>query len=230
MPFEKHVLLLSCGNCGSRLGGLQSDTIFLCANCGRCWVSDEGLSEVESVVFRDASDDAINLPFWEIKANVHIRERITRMESCSSPQEGPRFFAPHSERGLQSTWRDIEGKSILLPAFSSSRTLSTGVSLDRNPPVLAEVDDMEFPSVIGGATTIADAIELARGVAVGIEVAADDFLAMVDIDFTPFGCRLIALPCHPRDSSLMIADTGVRVPCSSIEDWADICRWHGITS
>ncbi len=230
MPSDKHVLLLSCGNCGSGLEGLSSDTIFLCTNCGRCWVSDEGLTEVEAIICRDDSDDAIHLPFWEIKASVRVRERITRMQNWTSPLEGPRFFALHSERGLQSTWRDIEGKSILLPAFSTSRTLSTGVSLDRNPPVLEEVDDMEFPSVIGGATTIADAIGLARGVALGIEVAADDYLAMVDIDFTPLGCRLVVLPCYPRGISLAVADTGVGVQCSSIEDWKDICRWHGITS
>ena len=230
MSYEEHVLLLSCRNCGSGLSGLTSDTIFLCTNCGRCWVSDEGLSEVEAIVCRDDSDDAIHLPFWEIKASVGVKERITRMQSWTSPQEGPRFFTRHSERGLQSTWREVEGKSILLPAFSTSRTLSTGVRLDRNPPVLEEVADMDFPSVVGGSTTIADAIGLARGVAVGIEVDADDYLAMVDIDFTPFGCRLAVLPCYPRGISLVIADTGVGVPCSSIEDWQAICRWHGITS
>ena len=150
MSSEKHVLLLSCGNCGSGLGGLPSDTLFLCANCGRCWVSDEGLTEVKAIVCRDDSDDAIHLPFWEIKASVQVRDRITRMQSWTSPLEGPRFFVRHSERGLQSTWRDMEGKSILLPAFSTSRTLSTGVRLDRNPPSSRKWTIWSFPRSSAG--------------------------------------------------------------------------------
>jgi hypothetical protein len=230
MPSEGHVLLLKCGNCGAGLSGLQSDTIFLCGNCGRAWVSDEQLSEVEVLVCRSGAPDAIHLPFWEIKASVRVKERVTRMISWSSPLEGPRYFSRHSERGMQTSWRDTEGKSIILPAFSTSRTLSVGVGLDSSPPELVAVDDMDFPEAVGGTTTIADAVGLARGVAVGIEVAADDYLAMVDLDFTPLGCRLLVLPCFQRRMALTVADTGVGLPCAAIEDWDDICVWYGISS
>jgi hypothetical protein len=230
MSSEGHVLLLRCGNCGNELSGLSTDTIFLCTGCGRAWVCDESLSEVEVLVGRDLTGGAVHMPFWEIRADVRVRERIGRMQSWRSPLEGPRYFARHGERGLRTTWKDAEGKALVLPAFTTTRTLTVGVGLNGKPPVPEPVDDMEFPACVGGSTTISDAIGLARGVAVGIEVAADDYLAMVDIDFTPYSCRLLVLPCYQVRSALTVADTGVVMPCGTVEDWDAILAWHGASS
>ncbi len=230
MSSEGSVILLSCDNCGSELSGLPSDTIFFCSNCGKCWVSDDGLSRVEALISAGGAKGSIHLPFWEVKASVEVRNRVTRMENKRTCSDGPRYFTSHHERGLSSTWREVEGKSIILPAFATTRVLSTGVLLDGSRPSLLPITDMDFPLVAGGTTTIADAMELARGVAVGIEVAGSDYLAMVDIDFQPSGCRLLALPCLPGSISLMISDSGVAIPFSSMPDWDEICTWFGISS
>ena len=226
MSSEGQVTLLVCGNCGSQLSGISSDAIFFCSNCGSCWMAEEGLSRLKAIICGGSETESIHLPFWEVRATIRVLNRVTRVASVKSFSSGPRYFDPHFESGLMSTWRDSEGKSLIFPAFATGRILSTGVLLDRNPPSMNEIVDMDYPAVVGGTIIMSDAIELARGIAVGIEVAGEDFLAKVEIDFKPLACRLVALPCMPGKAGLTIADSGVGILYSSMPDWEEIREWH----
>ncbi|MCD4701951.1 MAG: hypothetical protein K8S24_08870, partial [Candidatus Aegiribacteria sp.] len=91
--------LLRCSNCGSDLGGLSTDVIFYCSECGKCWISGERLSPISIEFVRPGGPGSFFLPFWKVDASVNILNRIIRKKFSVSAGGASREFTG-SERGL----------------------------------------------------------------------------------------------------------------------------------
>jgi len=219
--------LLRCTNCGNDLSGLPSDSIFFCTHCGRCHVSGEKLRQVQ-ISFANHEDPAgILLPFWRVRADIIVHRRVSRTAFRSQFTDGMRSFSEHG-RGLYESDENTSRRDVLyFPAFSTNLVLSTGVKLSG---VAIETRDPEYGvyrPVIGGSTRAEDVPELARGVAVGIEVARSDHLARVDLDVEVESADIVAMGCHALRHVFSIDSTEITIPLTAVEDSQEILRWWG---
>ncbi len=218
------VTTLRCGNCGSDLHGLPTDLVFLCPSCGRCWVSSDRLSPMD-VRVGPVGSGSIPMPFWEVEATVDLRRRVSRREAADAYVDGPRDFDGF-ERELVDITLDPFDSVLVFPAFVTSLVLTAGVGLSgRRIPAS---DATEPPKLVGGAVGPEDALLLAEGVAVGMEVADSDYLAFLDLSLQVRSLRLLVLGCTPGRHFLEVDGTEVSLPYTSMRDSTEILRAHGM--
>ncbi len=220
------MLPLRCGNCGNDLHGLSTDVIFYCGNCGRCWILEDRFRRTEIEFVRTGGKDSFLMPFWKVDATVSIYKRITRRESTSSIIEGLREFTG-SERGLTDAPPETRKVRLIFPAFATSLVLSTGVKMYSEnflPEIPEKTDGLE---VLGGAVGLQDAMTIARGVAVGVEVNRSDFLAAIDLDIEVTSTGIYAIGCTAEESYLRINGSGIGIPYSALRDHSEILLRYG---
>ena len=215
--------LLRCSNCGSDLGGLSTDVIFYCSECGRCWISDERLSQVDIEFVRVGGSDSILLPFWKVDASVDIKERISRRESSASGITGFREFTGR-EMGLTESDSGSRKVRFIFPAFSTSLVLSTGVRMHRENFLPEKTENGKRFRVIGGSVAKDDAVLLARAVAVGVEVNRTDYLASVDLEIEVHTASIYAIGCTPDKNVLRINGSEIGIMFAAINDYDDILK------
>ncbi|OPL18932.1 MAG: hypothetical protein AVO35_03105 [Candidatus Aegiribacteria sp. MLS_C] len=208
---------LRCRNCGSDLEGLPTDVIFYCSNCGRCWIFDEGISPVRVQFLRDHGPGTVFLPFWKVDAVVSIYQRISREGSSSSIIEGFRQFTG-MERGLTENQPETRRDRFIFPAFATSLVLSTGVRMHGENFLPERQEHGRTLKVRGGSVGLRDAVSLARGVAVGVEVSRADFLACVDLDMEVGAADIYAVGCTREGHVLRINGSDTALPLSAVRD------------
>jgi len=210
------VLLMRCPGCGNDLHGLPSDCIFLCTSCGTCLVVGETMTRVP-VEFSRSAGDSLFLPFWKVEATVSIPRRVSRPPESMSTVEGPRLF-DGSERRLTEVSIPPARCRIVFPAFATDQALRAGVAL-QDAPLRAEPPEAgSIPPVVGGSIGLEDVDPLARGVAVGVQVAARDRLAMMEVDLTVHSATVLALGCRIEKSFLLFAGGALTMPIASVTD------------
>ncbi len=215
--------LLRCSNCGSDLGGLSTDVIFYCSECGRCWISDERLSPVEIEFVRVGGSDSILLPFWKVDASVIMQDRISRKGSSPLVSGVSREFTGR-ERGLTESDSGSRKVRFIFPAFSTSLVLSTGVRMYRENFLPEKVEHGKRFRVIGGSVGIDDAALLARAVAVGVEVNRTDYLASVDLEIEVHSSSIYAVGCTPDENVLRINGSEIGILITAINDCDEILK------
>ena len=222
-------VLLRCGECLRELSGLPDDSIFLCRNCGRAWVSgDRGLTRVGVSLWGEAADGMVFLPFWRVEADVTVHERTTRRRSVRTPATAPRDYDPLAERGLQTESGRRVLRSYLVPAVVNSRALSIGVRLRSSRPDLVLYEG-PAPLMVGGSVDADDAVELSRAIAVGEEVARADFLASLDIELHPMEVDLMGIACRAGEKGFEIPGAGIVMRYADTEDQAAILQRNGLS-
>jgi len=203
--------LLRCSNCGNELDGLSSDVIFYCAECGRCWISGERFNPISIEFVRMGDPGSILLPFWRVDASVSIRSRHSRKQHSMAAIYGSREFTGR-ERGLTESDTGSHNDRFIFPAFSTSLVLSTGVRMHNENFLPEKPDDGKQFKIIGGSIGRDDAISLARGVAVGVEVHRADYLASVDLDIEVHSTGIYAIGCTPAEHVFRINDSDIGIP------------------
>ncbi len=221
--------LLRCSNCGSDLGGLSTDVIFYCSECGRCWISGERLSPVSIEFVRPGGPDSILLPFWKIDATVTILNRISRKKSSASAAGRPRVFTG-SERGLTESDSGSRLVRFIFPAFSTSLILSTGVRMHSENFLPEKTEHGKRFRVIGGSVGRDDAVLLTRAVAVGVEVNRSDFLASVDLEIAVSSAGIYAIGCTPEKNVLKINGSEIGILYAAINDSDEILKQNQVFS
>ena len=220
---------LVCGHCGSILSGLGQDRLFFCSNCGRGWsLGEKGLDPIQ-VQCRAPADSHLPLPFWMVRATVHVLKRTVRNEFTATMLKfGSRYeedvlSAKKTETGGQS-----DRRTFLFPAFPVDGLPGTGVSLSEHihdlPDKLGAGDLL--PDICGGYISPADSVVLARCVAVGQETEKADWLAEIEIVFSSVKSTLIILPCIPEVEKVAIAETGVSFFIRSVPAWSAIVDYR----
>lgn len=208
---------LCCRNCGSDLEGLPADVIFYCGSCGRCWIFDEGFSPVRIQFLRDRGPGTLFLPFWKVDAVVSIYQRISREGASSSIIEGFRQFTG-MERGLSENRPETRRDRFIFPAFATSLVLSTGVRMHGENFLPERPEHGRTFRVKGGSVGLGDALSLARGVAVGVEVNRADFLACVDLDIEVRSADIYAVGCTRQGHALRINGSEIALPVNAVRD------------
>ena len=222
------VVLLRCGECLHELSGLSDDAVFLCGNCGTAWLAeDDGLSRIAVSLWGVPDARSVFLPFWRVEADVTVHQRTTRRRRVSTPATAPREYNPAAERGLRSEGGRRVLRGYLIPAVVNRRALSVGVALRSRRPDLEPYDD-RVPVMVGGSVDAEDAVEMARAIAVGEEVARTDFLASLDLDLEPMDIDLMGIACTAGSSGFEIPGTGVVLRYSDTEDYAAILERNGV--
>lgn len=223
-------VLLRCGNCLEDLHGLPDDSIFLCGNCGRAWLSGpEGLEEVGVSLYGEAGEGRVFLPFWRVEADVTLRERTTRRQETSTVATAPRQFSRNAERGLRTESGRRVLRSYIVPAVVNGRALSLGVALRAARPDLLPYHGTP-PVMVGGSVDAEDAAEMARAIAVGEEVARTDFLASLDIDLEPMDTDLMGIACLAGEKGFEVPGTGVLLRYPDTEDYRGILQRNGLSA
>ncbi len=223
-------VLLRCGECLQELSGLPDDSIFLCRNCGRAWVSGgEGLSRVGVSLWGETGPRRVFLPFWRVEADVTLLERTTRRDRVRTPATAPRDFDPLAERGLETESGRRVLRSYLVPAVVNSRALSIGVSLRSSRPELVPYEGAT-PLMVGGSVSSADAVELSRAIAVGEEVARSDFLASLEIELHPMDTDLMGIACLTGERGFEVPGAGIVLRYDDTEDQAAILERSGVSA
>jgi hypothetical protein len=220
---------LVCRHCGSNLSGLSQDRLFFCSSCGKGWVvASEGLLEVE-VQCRASSNSHLPLPFWMVRATVHVLKRTVRNEFTSTII---RFGSRYEEDVLAAKKTETGGfserRTFLFPAFPMDGLPGTGVALSRevgNIPNEAEPGDA-LPDVCGGSVSEQDAAVLARCIAAGQETEKSDWLAEIEIVLSSVKSTLVVLPCSLEVEKVYVADTGVSFFRRSVADWDRIMDYY----
>lgn len=219
---------LRCRNCGNDLIGLPNDVIFYCGNCERCWVFMEGFDPVKIEFLRSGGPGTIFLPFWKVDGVVSIYQRISRNESSSSIIEGFREFTG-MERGLSENQPETRKDRLIFPAFTTSLVLSTGVRIHGENFLPERIEHGSVRKVVGGSVDLRDALALARGVAVGIEVSRKDFLACVDLQIEITSTCIYAIGCTCDGQAFRINGSDIVLPASAVRDSEGIQDFWGLT-
>lgn len=223
------VTRLVCGKCGSILTGLALDKLFFCSNCGSGWsVDSTGLVPV-NVQCRASADSLLPLPFWVVKATVHVLKRTVRNEFTSTMLK---FSSKFDENVLTGKTRETGGQSerrtFLFPAFPVNGLPGIGVNLSKQlgkmPAVIG--NENRLPDVCGGSISPADASVLARCVAVGQETEKADWLAEIEIVLSSVKSAIIILPCFQEVEKIVIAEMGVSFFRRSTPGWEAILDYH----
>ncbi len=220
---------LICGHCGSTLSGLGLDKLFFCSNCSKGWaLGDTGLEPL-TVQCRASTEAYLPLPFWMVRATVHVLKRTVRNEftatmlTFSSRYEDDVLAAKKTETGGQA-----DKRTFLFPAFPVDGLPGIGVSLSEHIHDLPEKLDVEEaqPDVCGGLISLRDAAVLARCVAVGQETAKADWLAEIEIVLSSVKSQLVILPCSQEVEKVVVAETGVSFFRRSVQSWDEIVDYH----
>ena len=210
--------LLRCSNCGNDLGGLSTDIIFYCSECGNCWISGEERLMPVSIEFVGTGDPgSVFLPFWKVDASVNVRSRISRRESSTSGVNGFREFTGR-ERCLTGSGAESHKDRFIFPAFSTSLVLSTGVKMHGENFLPEKVESEKRFKVVGGSVGRDDAVSLARGVAVGVEVSRADFLASVDLEIEVHAASIYAIGCTPKEHVFRVNGSEIMIPYTAVKD------------
>ncbi len=220
---------LVCSNCGSILSGLGQDRLFFCSNCGSGWSTGEKGLEPLEIQCRATADSSLPLPFWMVRATVHVLKRTIRNEFTTtilrfgSKYEEDVLSAKKSETGGQA-----DKRTFLFPAFPVDGLPGIGVSLSEHaaglPPEIEAGNSL--PDICGGSISPTDAAVLARCVAVGQETAKADWIAEIEIVLSSVKSAIIILPCSLEVEKVFIADTGVSFFRRSTPDWDGIVDYY----
>ena len=220
---------LVCAKCGGVLSGLGPDRLFFCSNCGSGWsLGRNGLESIR-VQCRAAADSHLPLPFWMVKATVHVLKRTVRNEFTATML---RFSSRYEEDVLATKKAETGGHSdrriFLFPAFPVDGLPGIGVSLSRHIDLLPDEvgQEKQLPDICGGSITPVDAEVLARCVAVGQETEKADWLAEIEIVLSSVESSLVILPCNLEVEKVVIAETGVAFFRRSTPGWAGIDDYH----
>lgn len=221
---------LVCENCGAGLSGLNSDVLFLCTNCGVAWsTTGAGLEEI-SVQYRTDSDSKLPLPFWLVKANVHVLKRTVRNEFTATMLK---LASRYDEKTLPGKTRESgsssDRRTFLFPAFPIKGLPGLGVDLSKQigklPKKIDEIN--KFPNVCGGSISSIDAAILAKCIAVGQETEKADWLAEIEIVVSSVKSELVILPCKQEVEKVIINGTGLAFFRRSVPYWNEILNYHG---
>lgn len=219
------VTRLVCSRCGAPLSGLRTDRLFICRNCGAGWAdSSDGLQRIE-VEHRALPEAELPLPFWKLRASVHVLKRIVRNEFTSTIL---RFGSKYDAEAMPGKTKASEGSSdrrtFLFPAFHVNGLPGLGVSLSRIvsslPPLIEESSG--FPYVCGGTIIPTDAQVLGRCVAVGQETEKSDWLAEIELVLSSVKASLVILPCSCEVEKVHVAETGVSFFRRSAPEWTSL--------
>ena len=220
---------LVCRYCGSILSGLGQDQVFFCSNCGKGWsLGKKGLEPIQ-VQCRASADSHLPLPFWMVKATVHVLKRTVRNEFTATMLK---FGSRYEEDVLSAKKRETGGQSdrrtFLFPAFSLDGLPGIGVNLSKHIADLPDIIGAEenLPDICGGSISAVDALVLARCVAVGQEAEKADWLAEIDIALSSVKSALIILPCIMEVEMVSVADTGVSFFRRSAPGWDGMVDYH----
>lgn len=217
------LLQFRCRNCGNDLDGLPTDVIYYCWNCGRCWVLEQNFSPLRIDFMRMGGEGTVLLPFWKVDVTVSIYQRVSRSKSSSSMVQGFREFTGR-ERGLSDHEPETRRDRLIFPAFSTSLVLSTGVRMHSENFLPERLEHGSSVRVFGGSVGMEDALTLARGVAVGVEVGRKDFLACVDLDVEVNSADIYAVGCAPEEHLMRINGSRIALPFSAVRDCGEILR------
>lgn len=220
---------LVCGHCGSILSGLGQDKLFFCSNCGKGWSLGEKGLEPMLVQCRASADSNLPLPFWMVKATVHVLKRTVRNKFTATML---RFGSRYEDDVLSSKKSETGGQSdrriFLFPAFHVDGLPGVGVNLSEHihdlPDEIGVGDTL--PDICGGSVSSLDASVLAKSVAVGQEAEKADWLAEIEIVLSSVKSVLIILPCILEVEKVAIAETGVSFFRRSVPDWDEIVDYH----
>jgi hypothetical protein len=166
---------------------------------------------------RSGDSSSVFLPFWRVDATVTIRSRLSRKKFLTSGVNGLRKFTG-MERGLTESDAGSHKDRFIFPAFSTSLVLSTGVRMHRENFLPEKMEHGKRFSVIGGSVGKDDAVSLARGVAVGVEVNRADFLASVDLDIEVHASGIYVIGCTPMKSVFNINGSKIGIPYTAAPD------------
>ncbi len=220
---------LVCSHCRATLSGLGQDKLFFCSNCGKGWVLGETGLEPVQVQCRASADSHLPLPFWMVRATVHVLKRTVRneftatMRTFSSRYEDDVLTAKKTETGGHA-----DKRTFLFPAFPVDGLPGIGVGLSEHIHDLPEILDIEEdrPDLCGGLISSMDAAVLARCVAVGQETAKADWLAEIEIVLSSVKSQLVILPCSQEVEKVDVAKTGVSFFRRSVQSWDEIVDYH----
>ncbi len=220
---------LVCAHCGNVLTGLGLDKLFFCDNCGKGWaLGDKGLESLD-VQCRAPADSALPLPFWMVRATVHVLKRTVRNEFTATMLK---FSSRYEEDVLKNkkkeTGGSFEKRTLLFPAFPVNGLPGLGVNLSESINSLPRLIDLaeKLPDVCGGSISHNDASILARCVTVGQEAEKSDWLAEIEIVLSSVKSTLVILPCYQEVEKVSIADTGVLFFRRSVPFWDKIVDYH----
>lgn len=220
---------LVCGHCGRILSGLGRDILFFCSNCGHCWSLGENGIESIQVQCRASADSDLPLPFWMVRATVHVLKRTVRNEFTATIL---RFGSMYEESVLAAKKKETGGvsdkRTFLFPAFHLDGLPGIGVSLSQHIHDLPDIIGTEksLPDICGGSVTPVDAAVLARCVAVGQETEKADWLAEIEIVLSSVESSLIILPCIQKVEKVIVAGTGVSFFRRSIAGFDEMIDYH----
>lgn len=213
---------LLCGVCGNPLHGLGTDVVFICTNCGSGWTGEgEGLSPLK-VEHRAHYGQGLSLPFWRVKAAVHVLKRTVRNEFTTTILS---FSSRFDQSTLPGKTRETGGisekREFLFPAFPVNGLPGLGVSLSEN---LSQIPDLidegsRYPAVCGCSISSTDAQVLTRCVAVGQETEKSDWLAEIELVISNVSSSVVILPCSVEVEKVKIAETGVSFFRRSVPEW-----------
>lgn len=216
------VTRLVCANCGAQLAGLGWDSTFVCSGCGAAWSQREaGLERIE-VEHRAAVDSQFPLPFWKLRATVHVLKRTVRNEFTTTILSYDSRYSSEAMPGkTRESGSGSQRRTLLFPAFHMNGLPGMGVMLSEHLEELPDIIDPgdPFPSVCGCTVAPNDAEVLGRCVAVGQETARADWLAEIELVISSVSTALVILPCTTEVEKVHIAHTGVSFFRRAVPDW-----------
>ena len=227
------VMRLVCGSCGSPLAGLGSDSVFVWSNCGAGWACGrDGLERVE-VEHRAPAGAELPLPFWKMKATVHVLRRTVRNEFTTSILRYDSRYSPDAMPGkVREAGKGSERRTMLFPAFYLNGLPGTGTMLSEHvedlPPLLEPGDG--FPVVCGCSIRPEDTEILGKCVAVGQETGKADWLAEIELVLASVKKTLVILPCRAEVEKVHIAGTGVSIFRRNVPHWNALMEFRGALS
>ncbi len=220
---------LVCKNCGAALSGLGSDILFLCNNCGAGWsTTGSGLEQI-AVQYRAGRDSKLPLPFWMIKASVHVLKRTVRNEFTSTMLKlGSRYDEKTLTGKTRESGSSSDRRTFLFPAFPIKGLPGIGVDLSKQIGNLTKESGKtgDFPDVCGGSISSLDAAVLAKCVAVGQETEKADWLAEIEIVVSSVKSKLVILPSVQEVEKVLITGTGLAFFRRSVPSWDEILNYH----
>jgi hypothetical protein len=86
----------------------------------------------------------------------------------------------------------------------------------------------DYPVLVGGTVSRADARSLSLAVAVGVEIDREDFLAGIDLDLDITGEELLGIPCDLSSHGFRLPSDGPVIPFSSMEDLREILAFNSV--
>jgi hypothetical protein len=130
------------------------------------------------------------------------------------------------ETGLRETGGFHRVRRLVVPAFSLNGLFDLGVrlsaALDELPPEIHS----DWPAMAGVFSGIDEVQDLVRGVCVGQEAAAEDWLADVKIEVVVKSLELLVLPAEVEGEMVLLRGTGVSFFRRNMPDLERIQAFH----